>query len=225
MLYSPKLFQEFEYINAAIGFKSLPEDELLHSVLIPIHENDIPGDVVCLKQIHGDKIYDIVEKSAISDIGGKEGDGFVTIMDNVVLQICTADCAPIALFDIDGSAIALLHAGWRGIEAGIIEKGIFKLLTQEIQSERLFAYIGPTIGKLDYEVSDEFQTKFPDSIIQKDGRFFLDISGEICKRLEKQGVVRIARFPLSTYSTNWIHSYRRDRENTGRNFFYLWKTL
>ena len=69
----------------------------------------------------------------------------------------TADCLPVLLADDGGTAIAIAHAGWRGLAAGVIEQTVAALA---IEPSRLLAYLGPAIGPAAFEVGDEVREAF-----------------------------------------------------------------
>ena len=77
-------------------------------------------------QVHGTKIYTHHTVSAGLNIF-PDCDGHVTDSSGVLLSVTTADCVPIFLVDADRRAIAVLHAGWRGIASGILDCGITAL--------------------------------------------------------------------------------------------------
>ena len=71
----------------------------------------------------------------------------------------TADCVPIILYDVKSQTIGCIHAGWKGAFSGIIENTIKKF--KKINSKnKIFACIGPCIGKKSYEVDLDFYKKF-----------------------------------------------------------------
>src|SRR5438874_7512471 len=81
-----------------------------------------------------------------------EADGQVTALPAVGVMVLTADCLPVALGAPD--AVAMLHAGWRGLAAGILEEGVAAL--RELAGEQeLHAVIGPGAGPCCYEVGAE----------------------------------------------------------------------
>jgi polyphenol oxidase len=88
---------------------------------------------------------------------GEPGDGLWTDEPGVPLLALGADCLPIALARVDGQAPALvvLHAGWRGLLEGIVQKGV-----EAIAAGRVAAAVGPAIGPCCYEVGDEVAEPF-----------------------------------------------------------------
>jgi len=187
-----------------------------------IDENVIPTQKVRLEQIHSGQVIVIESEADVSAKSGFSADGLITNISGIALEISVADCASVALVDDENKIIALVHAGWRGTEANIIENALDNVIKMGATVGNICAYIGPSIGFDDYEVGKNFLKKFPHSTIVKNGRVFFDLAGEIKGRLNKCGIENVEKFPLSTYSTHWLESYRRDGDDAGRILFYLW---
>ncbi len=206
---------------AALEVKSMPPQEVL-AKHFEGREDGLPGRLVWLNQVHGRRV--LVVGDDADRVVGASADGVVVRTPGVAAAISVADCAPVAIADEAGEAFALIHAGWRGAEAGIVEAALESLEQAGVSPGRTVAYIGPAIAPSEYEVSPEFAEKFPNSTFALDGRTFMDLPGEIERRLRRGGVERIFRFPFSTYSTSWLHSFRRDG-GCGRNRFIFWRVL
>ncbi|HKQ30961.1 MAG TPA: laccase domain-containing protein, partial [Burkholderiales bacterium] len=112
-----------------------------------------------LKQVHG---ISVVDAAACTDV---TADGAWTDARGTALVIMTADCMPIFLSDRRGTKIALVHAGWRGLAAGVVEAGVGALKTVGAE---VIAHLGPGIGRDAYEVGhdvrDTFIAKNPDAV-------------------------------------------------------------
>ena len=131
------------------------------------------------------------------------------------MLLLTADCLPIAIARPDGSppALAILHAGWRGLLAGICAAG-----ARALGAGPLAAVIGPGIGPCCYEVGEEvaapFREAFGDDVVSE-GRLDLWTSAE--RALRAAGVDRVDRLDLCTScEADRFFSHRRDRGVTGR---------
>ena len=86
-------------------------------------------------------------------------DALITKIEGIALGVVTADCVPVILYDIKNKIIGCIHAGWKGTSNGIIENTIKKF--RKINSKnKIFASIGPCIGKKSYEVDVDFYKKF-----------------------------------------------------------------
>ena len=112
--------------------------------------------IVYARQVHETRI--VVHEGVGKGLREAEGaaDGHATSSSGVLLAVTVADCVPVYLFDVDTRAVALLHAGWRGTAAGILECGI-KLLGQRWRCApaRLLVHLGPAICGGCYEVGPE----------------------------------------------------------------------
>ena len=87
-------------------------------ILSKLRSDIVPYEWTWFKQVHGNKIY-IVEKPG--EHAGKDADGSVTSQYDCPLSVTTADCSPVVL--VGSNSFAVLHAGWKSLEAGIIERG------------------------------------------------------------------------------------------------------
>ncbi len=106
-------------------------------------------DITFLRQVHG---TDLVRVSKPGDHFGARADGAWTTRQGATLAVRTADCVPIALYGTqsDGSAaVAAVHAGWRGLLAGVIESASNELRKHGFASQR--AVVGPHICVQHYE--------------------------------------------------------------------------
>jgi purine-nucleoside/S-methyl-5'-thioadenosine phosphorylase / adenosine deaminase len=145
---------------------------------------------------------------------GRPGDGLWTDAPDEPLLVFTADCLPIAIARANGArpAIAALHVGWRGLLAGIVQRGAAAL------GGRLSAAIGPGIGPCCYEVGEDvakpFRERFGAGVVH-DGR--LDLWSAAERALRAAGVSEIHRTDLCTFcNPDLFFSHRRDAGVTGR---------
>jgi polyphenol oxidase len=131
------------------------------------------------------------------------------------MLLLTADCMPIAIARADERrpALAILHAGWRGLLAGVAGSGV-----RALGGGRLVAAIGPCIGPCCYEVGEEvagpYREAFGDDVV-RDGRLDLGTAAE--RALRAAGVERVDRLdPCTSCHADRFFSHRRDRGRTGR---------
>jgi YfiH family protein len=151
-----------------------------------------------------------------------EGDGVVTATGDVAPAVLVADCLPIALAS-DG-AVAMLHAGWRGLAAGILEEGL-RALAGPAGPVEVQAVIGPGVGVCCYEVGEEVHAAFasygPDA--RRGGN--LDLRAVARLQLHRAGVRAIHDLPVCTScSPELFFSHRRDRGVTGRQVGVIWSS-
>jgi YfiH family protein len=143
-------------------------------------------------------------------------DGLWSDAPGRAMLLLTADCMPIAIARSDGlrPAVEILHAGWRGLLAGIVAAGV-----RAIGARKLVAVIGPSIGPCCYEVGDEvatpFRQAFGDDVVHEGSKLDLWTSAE--RALRAAGVEHVDRFDLCTAChTDRFFSHRRDHGRTGR---------
>ena len=145
---------------------------------------------------------------------GERGDGLWTDERGLPVLALTADCLPIAVARANGQpALAVLHAGWRGLLAGIALAGV-----EALGGGRVSAVVGPGIGPCCYEVGDEvadpFRHEFGPDVV-RDGK--LDLWSAAEKALRAAGCARVDRVDVCTAcSPERFFSHRRDDGITGR---------
>jgi polyphenol oxidase len=143
-------------------------------------------------------------------------DGLWSDRPGQAMMLLTADCVPVSIARANGTqpAISILHVGWRGLLAGIVEAG-----ANALGDGPLAAAIGPGIGPCCYEVGEEvaepFRAAFGEGVVTDDGR--LDLWGATEQALRDAGCSEIERTDLCTYChPELFFSHRRDRGRTGR---------
>ena len=99
------------------------------------------------QQIHSGNVIICSESGQLLDT-----DGLITNTKNFVLSMQVADCIPIYLYDIQNKNIGLIHAGWRGVAAGIIENGINELKNLDSNPINVKVLLGPSIRQCCFEV-------------------------------------------------------------------------
>ncbi len=110
-----------------------------------------------MHQTHSNKVVIINKRN--KDLKKFNSDALITKLKGVALGVVTADCVPIILYDVKNQIIACIHAGWKGATSGIIEN-TFKKFKKINSKNKIFASIGPCIGKKSYEVDIDFYKKF-----------------------------------------------------------------
>jgi YfiH family protein len=150
-----------------------------------------------------------------------EADGQATALPGVAPMVLVADCLPIAV--AGEGAVALLHAGWRGLAAGIVEEGV-QAVRELGAREPLAAAIGPGAGACCYEVGAEVHAAFAgEGADARRGRN-LDMKSIARRQLERAGVDTVHDADLCTICGDEFFSHRRDRGVTGRQAGIAWLT-
>ena len=134
-------------------------------------------------------------------------DGLVTHTRGLAVAVLTADCMPLLMADRNNGVVAAIHAGWRGLQAGIIESAIRKMELAGARRQDIGAVIGPAISQDNYEVGPEVLKSFVQTIpaceefFRQNGcsRFDFDLSGLGLELLERSGIGRFERISRCTY--------------------------
>ena len=112
--------------------------------------------LMLMNQTHGTKVIEIKENNCNKKINS---DAMITRVKGLGLGVVTADCVPVIIYDLKNEVIGCVHAGWKGAFNDIIKKTIYKI--KKINpNNKIFASIGPCIGRKSYEVDLNFYKKF-----------------------------------------------------------------
>ncbi len=176
-----------------------------------------PRRVVMGRQVHGSEVQ---RRDEAPDPGDEllACDGQATHVAGITCLVLTADCLPVALL-CDG-AIAMLHAGWRGLDGGVLEDGL-RALRELGGRGAVTALIGPGAGPECYEVGDDLRARFGAT------GSTLDLKGIAASRLGGGGVAEIHDVGLCTICSRegeepLFFSHRRDGPATGRQAGLAW---
>jgi YfiH family protein len=140
--------------------------------------------------------------------------------------VLSADCAPIFLSDHKGSFVGLLHAGWRGVLAGVVEQGIARA---PAKPQDIIAWVGPSISQRAFEVGKKVREQFlaADPVDQKyfarkGDRYMADLPGLVLARLRRCEIAFAAASDCCTYSDpeRWFSHRRQGR--CGRMASLIW---
>ncbi len=186
-----------------------------------------------LKQTHSSDVVEI-------DTQGVEADGCAdgawTASADTVLTVLTADCLPVVISDTNGTELAVIHAGWRGLAAGILENALARFGAQS----ELHAWLGPAIGPDAFEVGAEVRQAFIErnplhekcfkagnwsaASSQPGGeKYWADLYALARNELQQCRPVAITGGDYCTVSqAEWFHSHRRDGLRSGRMATVAW---
>ena len=141
--------------------------------------------LVIVHQVHG---CGVVEVRHARDAASASADALVTSSPDVALAILVADCVPVLLVDANHGRLAVAHAGWRGLVAGVLESALAPLGPPE----QVHAFIGPAIAGDRYQVGPEVAAHFTDvpGALRDDrgDRSVLDLTRVVEHRLRAAGV-------------------------------------
>lgn len=108
---------------------------------------------VWLRQVHGAGVVVVRSAADAEAVTGAEGDALVATSPDVAVAVQTADCGPVALVSRDGGVVAAVHAGWRGVEAGVLEATV--RVMRALGAGAIEAWLGPCIHPECYEFGEE----------------------------------------------------------------------
>lgn len=201
-----------------------------------------PNHLTCGEQVHGVGVtrvtQEIVGRGAFSwDDSIPDSDAIHTNLVNVPLLLLVADCVPVLIYDAVHHAVAVVHAGWRGAIAHIVERTMDSMHDAygTLPSD-CYLFIGPSIGADSFEVSEEIGEQFRQDMralglsqvdqvvryIQRDGQItatpHVDLKGYIAACVVQKGVPleQVSVSSTDTMITDGCYSYRRDQGRTGR---------
>lgn len=180
------------------------------------------------KQVHGSDVQRISEPPAA---GAElvEADGAATSLEGFAPMVVTADCLPVAL--IAPGAVAMIHAGWRGLSADILKEGVQAIRDLGVEDEIQVA-IGPSIGVCCYEVNTWVHRAFmryPRGVARLSNHAHLKNVARL--QLQSAGVTleHVHDCDICTMCAprSLFHSHRRDYgddpANTGRQASLVWR--
>ena len=187
---------------------------------------ELPAEPQWLNQVHGTCV--VHWGSADFDAGAPDADAIISDEPGSICVVRTADCLPVLLCSRDGSEIAAIHAGWRGLAAGVIEATLAKMSTP---ARDLIVWFGPAISQAAFEVGPEVK----DAFVRKNtnagtaflenerGHWRADLYALARQRLEVAGASQILGGGLCTHTdAQRFYSYRRDGE-TGRMLSFIYR--
>ncbi len=154
--------------------------------------------------------------------GARAADGQATALKEVAAVVLVADCLPVAI--AGEGAVAMIHAGWRGLAGGVLEAGVRTLRALGAVSP-LVAAIGPGAGGCCYEVGPEVLASFARVDREPRGRLRLDLKAIAAARLEGAGVAEVHDVGLCTLccDPSLLFSHRREGGRTGRQAGIAWR--
>lgn len=189
--------------------------------------------LMLLNQTHSD----VVVESPFTG-PAPEADAHITSTKRVALCVRTADCLPVLIHDPEIGQIAAIHAGWRGIENGIILKTAIELKSRGSTLQRARAWIGPHIGVESFEVGRDVAQKLAATFEAVRGysneadcvhshpdqeKARVDLLEIACAQLRASGIEleRMTELAIDTVKSADHESFRRDRSTAGRQLSFI----
>lgn len=184
-----------------------------------------------IKQVHGNRIV-------LASTFLVEADGHYTSNSNFALLIKTADCIPLFIVDPLTKNIMAVHAGWRGIANHIVEQAIKELIKLGGKAPDFKVVIGPHIRRQSFEVEQPVWIEIMDSLpikfhhesstfydVYPNGKYKVDLEAILKAQLLFHNIKpdNIFSLNMDTLSDSQWHSYRREKENSGRNLSFIYR--
>lgn len=176
----------------------------------------LPSSPYWLRQSHG---------TVISQLDTTAADATFSTEVGAVCVVQTADCLPVLLTNQAGDQIAAVHAGWRGLAAGILEACVAHFRA----ADQVIAWLGPAISQQAFVVGEEVRTAFMQQdakathafIAHAPGKWRADLYQLARQRLRAVGVGNISGGGCCTYTDARFYSFRR-MPQTGRMATLIW---
>ena len=186
---------------------------------------DLPSSPVWLDQIHSNNVICADQKAQPKQML-PQADAAYSKTKNVVCAVLTADCLPVFFCNQSGTEVAVAHAGWRGLHAGVLRKTVESM---ESPAAKIIVYLGPAIGPQSFEVGDDVFQAFTEKdsnnkaafVRSKKNHYLCDIYQLARIELQSIGVSHIDGGGFCTYTDNRFYSYRRQNV-TGRMASLIW---
>lgn len=184
----------------------------------------LPADPVWLEQVHG---ADVLELDGTGTQRPAPADAVIARHAGRVCAVQVADCMPVLFAARDASAVAVAHAGWRGLAAGVLKATVMRL---GVEPRQLLAWLGPAISAPHFEVGDEVRAAFaardPGATVaftpNARGRWQCDLTALARRQLEALGVMDVSGGTWCTYADPArFFSFRRDGR-CGRMAALIW---
>ncbi len=184
----------------------------------------LPSPPRWLAQVHGAAV------AALDGLGADvvpEADAAVAGAEGRVCTVLTADCMPVFLCDGSGRRVAVAHAGWRGMAAGVIENAVRAM---QVAPQAVIAWMGPAIGPEAFEVGPEVRDAFVACDAgaaaafrpHGEGKLLADLYALARRRLARAGVTRVHGGGFCTLrEPGRFFSYRREKRS-GRMGAFIW---
>ena len=201
--------------NTILSFSTKNENE--YTLKNTFNAMNISNHIAKCNQVHSAEVKYISQSGVYNGI-----DGLVSnLSNNIYLQIVTADCVPIFMYDEYNGNIGLLHSGWKGTYNNIVDKGIDLFIEKTSKIDDIKVLLGPSIKGCCYEVKEDVSSLFDkEFILINNNKLYLDMSTKIKNDLLKRDIKKKNIFisDVCTYEDEKFHSFRRDKSKSGRIF-------
>lgn len=167
-------------------------------------ETDLPAEPVWMEQVHGTNVLDVTERPGEVPVA----DAAMTRESGLPVAVMVADCVPIVFASVAGDRVGVVHAGWRGLAAGIIPGFVAAFGSDAC------AWLGPAIGPCCYEVDEVVRRNFAGDHGWKAGRdgdhWMMDVALIARQQLMAAGISEVGGFNACTRCDERFYSHRED---------------
>jgi YfiH family protein len=212
----------FDSLNLGLHVGDKPQHVLANRAILT-QQLSLPAEPTWLEQVHGTKVVDVGR--LLTATTAVIADGSYSNQFGHVCTVMTADCLPVLLCNQQGTEVAAIHAGWRGLCEGVIEQALAMFRSPP---STLIAYFGPAIGPVAFEVGGEvrdvFINKDPQAsthFVRHNTNYLADLVGLARLRLSAAGVIETYSADVCTVADPDYFSYRRNKR-TGRMASLIW---
>ena len=208
----------FHSLNLALHVGDDPQSVAQNRQLM-VDEFNLPNEPKWLNQQHTTNV-----KTDEKNFNELPYDGIYTRKKQQVCVVMTADCMPLLMTDKNFTEVSAVHAGWRGMANGIIEKTMSLFAADPSD---LLVWAGPTISQPNFEIGPEVKTALGGSDyyykenLQRLNHYYCDLYGLASERVKQAGASYTQSNACTYANENEYFSYRRDGE-TGRMASFIW---
>ena len=196
---------------------------------------DIFSNLVTARQVHGNRCLTVTGRNheKLLQLAQTEADALLTAEPGVMLGVLTADCLPLIMIAGNLSAVAVVHAGWRGLDQAIGAVAVIELGRRfAVAAETLQVFAGPAIGHCCFQVGVEVVDRFRrhaelEGVAgwyqKRTSGYYLDLLKIQRAQLLAVGVAaeNFHVVDICTYCHDFCFSYRRDHAITGRQLAFV----
>ena len=215
----------FQSLNCGFGSGDNPEHVTANRRTAMRRLGFGDGELLTLYQVHSADV--VVVEEAWKPGEAPRADGAVTRVTGLALGVLTADCAPVLLADEEAGVIGAVHAGWKGVLAGVAEAAVEAMRGLGAEAECITAVIGPCIQQASYEVGPELRARFVEAeplsgdffiAASRKGHFMFDLPACLARKLSDLGVV-VETVPDDTCADeSRFFSYRRATRSREKDY-------
>ncbi|MFT5220297.1 MAG: YfiH family protein [Planctomycetota bacterium] len=210
----------YDSLNLGLHVEDTASDVLENRRLLK-QALDLPGDPCWINQTHS------IEAVVLENESNRNADAAISRKPETIATVMTADCLPILLCNHQGSEVAAIHAGWKGLLNGVVEAALAQM---ESDNHSLIAWIGPAISQQNFEVDAQVKNAFDarsqnaDAYFEanRPGHWLCDLTGLATQLLTGLGLEGVYSDPYCSFRDRELfYSYRREGV-TGRMASLIW---